>query len=277
MSERKSGSAGMACRNSALQPRHLLRNPSGAPLALLSSRLVGAVVNLAMELEVKAVDLDELLEVVMSIGVTHDGGDDEAEEAITTTGMATMAVVMEVEVMTTRALEVNVVVVLAGLAIAVVLVFAVTGHLIGGWTGLWRRLTPNPFLAEIAGQAFRFVAIVVGLVVAGILSGIVGWAIARICVRLKADYLAMASIGIAEIIRLAVINEATSVEDINIEGHDGFIATGDDLTLGTNLCEIGIQFDDDFIEWSVSFAQKPFPDPCEVAKELTRQSIVNSR
>ena len=69
----------------------------------------------------------------------------------------------------------------------------------------------------------------------------------------------------------------TSVEDINIEGHDGFIATGDDLTLGTNLCEIGIQFDNDFIEWSISFAEKPFPDPCEVAKELTRQSIVNSR
>jgi hypothetical protein len=69
----------------------------------------------------------------------------------------------------------------------------------------------------------------------------------------------------------------TSVEDINIEGYDGFIATGDDLTLGTNLCEIGIQFDNDFIEWSVSFAQKPFPDPCEVAKELTRQSIVNSQ
>lgn len=69
----------------------------------------------------------------------------------------------------------------------------------------------------------------------------------------------------------------TSVEDINIEGHDGFIATGDDLTLGTNLCEVGIQFDNDFIEWSVSFAEKPFPDPCEVAKELTRQSIVNSR
>lgn len=49
--------------------------------------------------------------------------------------------------------------------------------------------------------------IVVGLLVAGAVSGVVGWAIARICVRLKADYLAMASIGIAEIIRLAVINE----------------------------------------------------------------------
>jgi hypothetical protein len=69
----------------------------------------------------------------------------------------------------------------------------------------------------------------------------------------------------------------TSVEDINIEGHDGFIAVGEDPTVGTNLCEIGIQFDDDFIEWSISFAQQPFPDPCEVAKELTRQSIVNSK
>ncbi|AFP41324.1 Putative lipoprotein lprB [Mycolicibacterium smegmatis MC2 155] len=70
-----------------------------------------------------------------------------------------------------------------------------------------------------------------------------------------------------------------SVEDINIEGHGGFIAVGEDpLKPGdVTLCEIGIQFDDDFIEWSVSYSQKPFPDPCEVAKELTRQSIVNSK
>ena len=45
----------------------------------------------------------------------------------------------------------------------------------------------------------------------------------------------------------------------------------------TNLCEIGIQFEDDFIEWSISYSEKPFPDACEVAKELTRQSIVNSK
>ena len=69
----------------------------------------------------------------------------------------------------------------------------------------------------------------------------------------------------------------TSVEDVNIEGHDGFIAVGDDPTLGTNLCEIGIQFQDDFIEWSISYTEKPFPDACEVAKELARQSIVNSK
>lgn len=68
-----------------------------------------------------------------------------------------------------------------------------------------------------------------------------------------------------------------SVEDINIDGHPGFIAVGNTPSLGDTLCEIGIQFDDDFIEWSVSYSQKPFPPPCDVAKELTRQSIANSK
>ncbi|MCV7061795.1 DUF3558 domain-containing protein [Mycolicibacterium vaccae] len=71
----------------------------------------------------------------------------------------------------------------------------------------------------------------------------------------------------------------TSVEDINIEGYDGFIGINEDPDpkIGVNLCEVGIQFDDDFIEWSISYAQPPYPDACEVAKELTRQSIVNSK
>lgn len=69
----------------------------------------------------------------------------------------------------------------------------------------------------------------------------------------------------------------TSVKDISIEGHDGFIAVGTDPQLGDNLCEIGIQFDDDFIEWSVSFAAEGFPPPCDVAKELTAQSIKNAK
>src|SRR4029079_2444912 len=68
-----------------------------------------------------------------------------------------------------------------------------------------------------------------------------------------------------------------SVEDLNIEGHSGFIALGEDPTIGNNLCEVGIQFQDDFIEWSISFNEQPYPDPCDVAKELTRQSIVNSK
>lgn len=68
-----------------------------------------------------------------------------------------------------------------------------------------------------------------------------------------------------------------SVEDINIEGHDGWVAVGNDPMLGDNLCEIAIGFNDDFIEWSVNFNEKPFPPPCDVAKELTRQSIVNAK
>lgn len=48
----------------------------------------------------------------------------------------------------------------------------------------------------------------VGLVVAALLAGVTGWAVAKICVRLKSDYLAMASIGIAEILRLIIVNES---------------------------------------------------------------------
>src|SRR5208283_6156761 len=69
----------------------------------------------------------------------------------------------------------------------------------------------------------------------------------------------------------------SSVEDVNINGHSGFVAVGNDPTLGDSLCEVGIQFGDDFIEWSVNFSQKPFPDACNVAKELARQSIANSK
>jgi hypothetical protein len=68
-----------------------------------------------------------------------------------------------------------------------------------------------------------------------------------------------------------------SVDDININGHSGFIAIGNEPNLGDSLCEVGIQFQDDFIEWSISFSQKPFPPPCGIAKELTRQSIANSK
>ena len=68
----------------------------------------------------------------------------------------------------------------------------------------------------------------------------------------------------------------TSVEDIDIDGNPGFVAVGTDPMLGDNLCEIGVQFNDDFIEWSVSFAEKNYPPPCEVAEDLTRQSIANA-
>lgn len=47
----------------------------------------------------------------------------------------------------------------------------------------------------------------VGLLAAALISALIGWAIAKICVRLQGDYLAMASIGIAEILRLVATNE----------------------------------------------------------------------
>lgn len=68
-----------------------------------------------------------------------------------------------------------------------------------------------------------------------------------------------------------------NVNDITIGGHNGFIAQGADPMLGNSLCEVGIQFDDDFFEWSISFADKPFPDPCDIAKELARQTIANAK
>jgi branched-chain amino acid transport system permease protein len=43
--------------------------------------------------------------------------------------------------------------------------------------------------------------------IAMLLSGAVAWAIGRICLRLKGDYLAMATIGIAEVLRLVIKNE----------------------------------------------------------------------
>ncbi len=47
----------------------------------------------------------------------------------------------------------------------------------------------------------------VGIIVAMVASAIVAWGVARICIRLRADYLAIATLGIAEILRLILKNE----------------------------------------------------------------------
>ena len=49
--------------------------------------------------------------------------------------------------------------------------------------------------------------VVVAWPIAMLLSGAVAWAIGRICLRVQGDYLAMATIGIAEVIRLVIKNE----------------------------------------------------------------------
>ena len=46
-----------------------------------------------------------------------------------------------------------------------------------------------------------------GLLAAMLASAVLGWAVARICVRLRADYLAISTLGIAEILRMMFRNE----------------------------------------------------------------------
>ena len=47
----------------------------------------------------------------------------------------------------------------------------------------------------------------VGLVAAMVVAGLIAWAMGRVCIRLRADYLAIATLGIAEIFRLTLKNE----------------------------------------------------------------------
>jgi Protein of unknown function (DUF3558) len=65
----------------------------------------------------------------------------------------------------------------------------------------------------------------------------------------------------------------TRVDDIDIDGHNGFVAVANDPTLGDRLCDIALQFQDDFFEWSIQFTRKPYPNPCDIAAELSRRSI----
>lgn len=51
-------------------------------------------------------------------------------------------------------------------SIVVFLIVAFIGHAIARWTGFWRKMTPNMFLAEILSQAVRLGFIVLGLILA---------------------------------------------------------------------------------------------------------------
>lgn len=65
-----------------------------------------------------------------------------------------------------------------------------------------------------------------------------------------------------------------SVEDIEIAGYKGFIAMGGYPGTINTLCEIGMNFGNDFIEWSINFEPGgSAPDSCDVAKQLTETSI----
>jgi branched-chain amino acid transport system permease protein len=65
-------------------------------------------------------------------------------------------------------------------------------------------LTTAPSVHHLGGLDLP---IAIGLVAALAGSGIVAWGIGRICIRLRSDYLAIATLGIAEILRLMFKNE----------------------------------------------------------------------
>ncbi|CAM2847969.1 DUF3558 domain-containing protein [Skermania piniformis] len=52
-------------------------------------------------------------------------------------------------------------------------------------------------------------------------------------------------------------------EQIEIAGHSGFMGQAD------GLCEIGVQYDQDFFHWSVTYGALPsLAPPCDVARKL---------
>ncbi|RVW01102.1 DUF3558 domain-containing protein [Rhodococcus xishaensis] len=60
--------------------------------------------------------------------------------------------------------------------------------------------------------------------------------------------------------------------DIEIGGQPGFVASS-----SSRLCELGVQFDDDFVHWSIAYAgQIPTADPCEAARRLAELTVARA-
>ena len=66
-------------------------------------------------------------------------------------------------------------------------------------------LTTAPSLRHLGGFEYP---LVVGAIAAMAGAAVIAWAVGRICIRLRADYLAIATIGIGEILRLVLKNES---------------------------------------------------------------------
>ncbi len=68
--------------------------------------------------------------------------------------------------------------------------------------------TPTGPIAAFSQQAFGLGApFLVGVAAAGVVSGVVAWLVGRPTLKLRDDYLAIATIGIAEVVRLVFQNE----------------------------------------------------------------------
>jgi hypothetical protein len=65
-------------------------------------------------------------------------------------------------------------------------------------------------------------------------------------------------------------------EKITVAGHPGF--KGQQHQSGGDICEISVQFGDDFFEWSVSFGSIPPPvDSCAAALKLANLTIARTK
>lgn len=61
--------------------------------------------------------------------------------------------------------------------------------------------------------------------------------------------------------------------DIEIAGHPGF-----ESSLSSRLCELGVQFGDDFVHWSIAYGKAdPAADPCAAARQLTELTVERGR
>ena len=88
--------------------------------------------------------------------------------------------------------------------------FGVAGFFaVGAFTAaLFITAAPTGLMAQYAYQAFGLQApFLVGVIAAGIVAGVVGLVIALPVLRLRTDFLAIATLGIAEIIRIVFQNE----------------------------------------------------------------------
>ena len=55
---------------------------------------------------------------------------------------------------------------LLGLALLVLIAFTLLGNLLASWKVLWRKLAPNPFLADLLAQATRVIILLLGIILA---------------------------------------------------------------------------------------------------------------
>jgi branched-chain amino acid transport system permease protein len=88
--------------------------------------------------------------------------------------------------------------------------FGIAGFFaVGAFTSaLFITAPPSGLMAQYAHQVVGLQApFIVGLLAAGVLSGVIGYLVALPVLRLRVDFLAIATLGIAEIIRLIFQNE----------------------------------------------------------------------